>query len=140
MLKTGGSQVEKLQWETFARLERAIALDTLIAWRILWMTYQGRQDPDQSCAVAVTAEAQRAVWLVHERRRPRNGPRPAIPADPSHYARPCRRWRNSVVLSAGTVMATRVSTPCGEDFVNGSESWSAWNWPRPTTYPDRVQH
>jgi hypothetical protein len=81
VLKTGGSQVEKLQWETFARLERAIALDTLIAWRILWMTYQGRQDPDQSCAVAVTAEAQRAVWLVHERQRPRNGPR-AAPGDP----------------------------------------------------------
>lgn len=51
-LKTGGSHVEDLQLETRERLERAITLYSIVAWRLLWMTYQVRVDPDQSPAVA----------------------------------------------------------------------------------------
>ena len=46
------------------------------------MTYQSRQDPDQSCAVAFTPEEQRALWVLHERQRPRKGPH-AVPGDPT---------------------------------------------------------
>ena len=55
-LKSGGSQVEHLQLETRERLERAITLYTIVAWRILWMTYQVRIDPDQSPTVAFSAD------------------------------------------------------------------------------------
>lgn len=51
-LKSGGSHVEELQLETRERIERAIALYSIVAWRLLWMTYQVRVDPDQSPAVA----------------------------------------------------------------------------------------
>lgn len=51
-LKTGGSHVEDLQLESRERLERAITLYSIVAWRILWMTYQVRVDPDQSPTVA----------------------------------------------------------------------------------------
>ena len=51
-LKTGGSHVEGLQLETRERLERAITLYSIVAWRLLWMTYQVRVDPEQSPTVA----------------------------------------------------------------------------------------
>ena len=54
--KSGGSQIERLQLETRERLERAITLYTIVAWRILWMTYQVRIDPDQSPTVAFSAD------------------------------------------------------------------------------------
>lgn len=82
VLKTGGCFVEKLQLETVDRLTRAITVYTIIAWRILWMTYHSRQEPNQPYAVAFTPEEQRALWLLHERQRPRKGPR-AVPGDPS---------------------------------------------------------
>jgi uncharacterized protein YndB with AHSA1/START domain len=51
-LKTGGSHVEDLQLESRERLERAITLYSIVAWRLLWMTYQVRVDPHQSPSVA----------------------------------------------------------------------------------------
>ena len=61
VLKTGGSNVEKPQLETYERLARAIALDSIVAWRILWMTYQVRQDPDQPCSGIFTSDEEAAL-------------------------------------------------------------------------------
>ena len=55
-LKSGGSQVEDLQLESRERLERAITLYSIVAWRLLWMTYQVRIDPDQSPTVAFSPD------------------------------------------------------------------------------------
>lgn len=44
-----GCQVERLQLETAQRLERAVAPDSAVAWRLLWRTYEARRHPDQSC-------------------------------------------------------------------------------------------
>ncbi len=65
-LKSGGSQVERLQLETRERLERVITLYTIVAWRILWMTYQVRIDPDQSPTVAFSADEIDALgsWCI----------------------------------------------------------------------------
>lgn len=35
---------------------RAIARYSIVAWRILWMTYQVRENPDQPSAVVFTPE------------------------------------------------------------------------------------
>ena len=83
VLKTGGSNVEKLQLETYDRLARAIALYSIVAWRILWMTYQVRQDPDQPCSVVFNPEEEAALRLMYDRQRPRKGPR-SKPMDPDH--------------------------------------------------------
>ncbi len=71
-----GCQVEELQLETAERLERAFATYGVVAWRLLWLTYQARQDP-ASCA-AVLTETERVVLAARmaEVRRP-------LPADPS---------------------------------------------------------
>jgi hypothetical protein len=45
VLKSGVG-VEKLQFRTAAKLSRAITLLSIVAWRLLWLTYRARVDPD----------------------------------------------------------------------------------------------
>jgi hypothetical protein len=44
-----GCQVEKLQLEHADRIERAVALYSIVAWRLLFITYLARTDPDLPC-------------------------------------------------------------------------------------------
>jgi hypothetical protein len=45
-----GCGLEKLQLETGHRIEMALATYSIVAWRLLWLTYQARLNPDESCA------------------------------------------------------------------------------------------
>jgi hypothetical protein len=47
-----GCRLEQLQLESADRLQRAIATYCLVAWRLLWLTYEARCQPDQPCTVA----------------------------------------------------------------------------------------
>jgi hypothetical protein len=47
-----GCHLEELQLETAERLERALATYCVVAWRLLWLTYQARKTPDISCELA----------------------------------------------------------------------------------------
>lgn len=40
-----GCGVEKLQLETAQRIKKALATYALVAWRLLWLTYHGRENP-----------------------------------------------------------------------------------------------
>lgn len=51
-----GCQVEKLQLEHADRIERAVALYSVVAWRLLLITYQARTSPDLPCTVALDEE------------------------------------------------------------------------------------
>jgi hypothetical protein len=44
-----GCRIEKLQLETKDRLMRALAEYSIVALRLLWLTYQARQTPDMPC-------------------------------------------------------------------------------------------
>jgi hypothetical protein len=41
--------IEQLQLETAERIHRALATYTIVAWRLLYLTYQARHYPDHSC-------------------------------------------------------------------------------------------
>jgi hypothetical protein len=70
-----GCGIERSQLRTAARLERLLALHTVIAWRLLWMTYLARVEPDQPATVAFTTREWQTAWaLVH-----RDQPLPAHP-------------------------------------------------------------
>jgi hypothetical protein len=51
-----GCQVEKLQLEHAERIERAVALYSVVAWRLLHITYLARTSPDLPCTVALDEE------------------------------------------------------------------------------------
>jgi hypothetical protein len=69
-----GCRIEKLQLETAERFERALATYTLVAWRLLWLTYQARETPDTSAAIALTPLQLRVLVASHYQRHPRERP------------------------------------------------------------------
>lgn len=69
-LKTGGSHVEDLQFESRERLERAITRYSIVAWRLLWMTYQVRVNPDQAPEVAFSPTEIRALERLAATQKP----------------------------------------------------------------------
>lgn len=59
-----GCLVEKLQLETAERLMRALAVYSIVAWRLLWLTYQARQTPDAPCTVVLANSEWRALYAT----------------------------------------------------------------------------
>lgn len=62
-----GCKLEERQLQTEARLERLLAVFNLVAWRLLWLTYQARQTPDVSCLVVLTEQEWQALYTHHHR-------------------------------------------------------------------------
>jgi hypothetical protein len=60
-----GCRIEALQLATAARLDRALALYSIVAWRLLWLTYLARQTPDAPCTLALAPAAWQALWCAH---------------------------------------------------------------------------
>lgn len=44
-----GCGIEKLQLETARRIQMALATYTIVAWHLLWLTYEARCNPDLPC-------------------------------------------------------------------------------------------
>ena len=57
-----GCHLEKLQLETAQRLERALALYCVVAWRLLHLTYLARVTPDTSCEVVFQTHEWQALY------------------------------------------------------------------------------
>jgi hypothetical protein len=62
-----GCKLEESQLREEVRLERLLAVYSLVAWRLLWLTYQARVTPDASCTVALQPEEWQALYLFIQR-------------------------------------------------------------------------
>jgi len=60
-----GCHVEELQLETAERLERALATYCIVAWRLLWLTYEARQHPDAPCDGVLEPAEWQALYCRH---------------------------------------------------------------------------
>ena len=90
-LKTGCG-VEHCRLEEASRLIRYINIMSIIAWRILWMTWMNRTDPKAS-AERIFSEAEwKSIWLRHYVREIKQGKRQAIPPDQPMDVRTAVRW------------------------------------------------
>jgi hypothetical protein len=70
-----GCTIEKLQLETSERLINAITLYSVIAWRLLWLTYQARVTPYQSCEIIFEIDEWQALYcVVNKTKTPPNHP------------------------------------------------------------------
>jgi hypothetical protein len=65
-----GCRVEALQLATVDRLERALVIYLVIAWRILYLMTLGRDCPHLPCEVAFAPEEWQAAWLIAKRQPP----------------------------------------------------------------------
>lgn len=73
-----GCGFERLQLETAARLERALATYQTVAWGVLWVTYQGRAAPEAPCTVAFGEEEWQALWQFQHPEQPLPDRPPAL--------------------------------------------------------------
>ena len=62
-----GCHVEQLQLEEAQRMHRALATYCLVAWRLLWLTYEARRDGEQSCEVAMASHEWRSLYCYMHR-------------------------------------------------------------------------
>ena len=62
-----GCRLEQLQLETADRIERALATYTIVAWRLLWLTYEARYNPDAPAdTILDTFEWQALYCTIHK--------------------------------------------------------------------------
>jgi len=56
-----GCKVEDLQLENGERLTKALAVYSVVAWRVLWMTYEMRVNPEAPCTVILELNEWKAL-------------------------------------------------------------------------------
>ena len=70
-----GCKIEDRQLGTADRIEACLAIDLVIAWRIQWLTVQGRETPDIPCEGLLTAEEWKPLYaFIHRRPPPKKPP------------------------------------------------------------------
>lgn len=70
-----GCRIEELQLERADRLQRALATYTIVAWRLLWLTYEARQHPNCSVEdILEPPEWQALYCTIHQTPRPPSAP------------------------------------------------------------------
>jgi hypothetical protein len=79
-----GCRLEQLQLETGERIQRALATYTIVAWRLLWITYLARYHPDTPADTVLASHEWQALYCtIHKTPLP-------PPSPPS--LRTCVRW------------------------------------------------
>jgi hypothetical protein len=69
-----GCRVEALQLGTVARIERALAVYLVVAWRIGLLMRQGRAHPDADAEQLLTREEWQAAWILVQKPPPTQVP------------------------------------------------------------------
>ena len=65
-----GCKLEARQLREAPRLERLLAVFSLVAWHLLWLTYQARQTPEAPCTVALQPIEWHALFaFIHRTQR-----------------------------------------------------------------------
>lgn len=65
-----GCKIEQRQLETVERMERAIPVFSIVAWRLLWLTLQTRETPDAPCTLVLEDFEWKVLWATaHPRMR-----------------------------------------------------------------------
>jgi hypothetical protein len=66
-----GCRVEERQFEDITRLERYLALDSIVAWRVLFLTLLGREQPHLPCTALLEAHEWQALYcFIHHTHTP----------------------------------------------------------------------
>jgi Transposase DDE domain len=65
-----GCKLEERQLREEQRLERLLAVHSLVVWKLLWLTYQARQTPDVPCTVILQPVEWQALFaFIHRSQR-----------------------------------------------------------------------
>ncbi len=68
-----GCRIEQLQLEDGERIKRALATYAIVAWRLLWLTYEARKNPERTVeGILETHEWQALYCKIHKTNKPPN--------------------------------------------------------------------
>jgi hypothetical protein len=70
-----GCRVEALQLSTIARIEKALVLFMIVAWRIARLMRLGRTAPDLDAALLFSPEEWQAAYILAKKRPPKQAPK-----------------------------------------------------------------
>jgi hypothetical protein len=65
-----GCRIEERRFEHVDRVERALGLYLIAAWRTMFVTWMGRQCPDMDCEAVFEPSEWKAVWTATQRKLP----------------------------------------------------------------------
>jgi hypothetical protein len=63
-----GCGIEKLQLDSAERIDRALSIYNVVAWRLLYMTYVARIAPELPCTAVLEEDEWKALFVVGSRR------------------------------------------------------------------------
>lgn len=70
-----GCRIEERQFDDVARIKRYIAVDDVVAWRVLFLTILGREVPDIPCDAVLEAHEWQALYcFIHKTNTPPQQP------------------------------------------------------------------
>lgn len=70
-----GCKIEKLQLRDSTKIDRALALYSIAAWRLMYLTYLARVKPDHPCTIALEEDEWKALCCyVNKTRKPPKKP------------------------------------------------------------------
>jgi hypothetical protein len=69
-----GCRIEQRRFEHVDRVERALGLYLIAAWRTMFVTRLGRQCPEMDCQVVFEPSEWKAVWTATQRKKPPEKP------------------------------------------------------------------
>ncbi|MBD3182499.1 IS4 family transposase [Candidatus Poribacteria bacterium] len=73
-----GCRVEKRQFGTVENIKRYLAIDNVVAWRVVYLTMVGRETPDIPCTAILEAHEWQALYcFIHKNSKPPDEP-PAL--------------------------------------------------------------
>lgn len=78
-----GCRIERLQLETAESMKTAIATFSIVAWRLSWLTYEARRQPEAACTRVLDEE----TWQVAYRVLHPRDPLPSTPPSLSEVTR-----------------------------------------------------
>jgi hypothetical protein len=64
-----GCRIERRQFDDLNNLRRYLAIDAIVAWRVLYMTMQDRETPTVPCTVILEATELQALYVFTFRKR-----------------------------------------------------------------------
>lgn len=64
-----GCGIERHRLETDDRTRRLLATISIVAWRLLWLTYEARRDPDAACTRVFSTEEWQMLHFTTQRKR-----------------------------------------------------------------------
>lgn len=70
-----GYNIEKLLIESLDNLKNALTVISIVAWRVLWITYWNREIPNTSCEKILEVKEWKALYCaIHENKNPPDTP------------------------------------------------------------------